>query len=286
MLLVLYSSSFSSYVHFKLQRNKKLPASDCKLETSLQKVNKSIFHYNLKIKAHSCASLLKKTNRNYPFVLFQSKTTNTSLFDLEKTVCTSLFHSRNFLICFQEIDSGVDHGRQRSRQPGVWWWRLHSCLSWQVSVVWITLCWKDGCDALQRLCTVRVLLPFKLTFILWPAAMRNEWEGQSNCMLYLLICALPRWQPPQRWWSPRIAAWSARVLCSPCTALTKQASVSVSPRWRSCPWSNIFNLKSRNISGKIRIKAQNFCYFYSIKKYTTRACPWKLYGCGSIRCDP
>lgn len=117
MLLVLYSSSFSSYVQFKLQRNKKLPASDCKLEKSLQKVNKSIFHYNLKIKAHSCASLLKKTNRNYPFVLFQSKTT--SLIDLEKTVCTRLFHSRNLLICFQEIDSGVDHGRQRSRQPGV-----------------------------------------------------------------------------------------------------------------------------------------------------------------------
>lgn len=130
----------------------------------------------------------------------------------------------------------------------------------QLGVVWWMLCWQDGCDALQRPCRVPVVLPFTLTFIFWSAVIRNEWEGfnQLNYMLHLLIWVLPRWRPLQRWWSPRIAAWSARVLCSPCTALMKQASASESPRWRSCPWSNTFSSKSRNINGKIRIKAQNF----------------------------
>lgn len=34
--------------------------------------------------------------------------------------------------------------------------------------------------------------------------------------------------------------------------------MSESPRRRSCPWSNTFNLNSRNINGKIKIKDQNF----------------------------
>lgn len=51
-------------------------------------------------------------------------------------------------------------------------------------------------------------------------------------------CTLPLWWPPQRWWSPRIAAWSGPALYSPCTALTTPASGSGSPRWHSYLYSN------------------------------------------------